>query len=90
MCDSLLAAAVEGHTHGPQKADRHGDGCDGQHLSLVHLFALCGEPKERQALILEYLILPVGVSDCVQGPQEGHERTAFIPTSVCIRLYKSH
>lgn len=52
MYDSLLAAAVEGHAHGPQKADRHGDGCDGQHLSLVHLFALCGEPKERRGLIL--------------------------------------
>lgn len=47
---SLLAAAVEGHTQGPQKADRHGDGRDGQHLSLVHLFALCRGAK-REAII---------------------------------------
>lgn len=40
-----LAAAVEGHAQSPQKTDRHGDGRDGQHLSLVHLFALCRETK---------------------------------------------
>lgn len=35
-----LVAAVEGHAQHPQEADRHGDGGDGQHLSLVNLFAL--------------------------------------------------
>lgn len=50
MYVSLLAAAVEGHAQGPQKADRHGDGCDGQHLSLVHLFALCGGAKTEASV----------------------------------------
>lgn len=43
-----LVAAVEGHTKGSQEADCHGDGGDWQHLSLVHLFALCGETKQEK------------------------------------------
>lgn len=44
-----LVAAVEGHAQGSQEADRHSDGCDWQHLSLVHLFALCGGTKQSKA-----------------------------------------
>lgn len=46
-----LVAAVECHTQSSQEADRHGDGCDWQHLSLVHLFALCRETKHRKIII---------------------------------------
>lgn len=63
---SLLAAAVEGHAQGPQKADRHGDGRDGQHLSLVHLFALCGGAKTGAGVNI-WIFDPPHSRDCVRG-----------------------
>lgn len=47
-----LVAAVEGHAERSQEADRQGDGCDWQHLSLVHLFALCRETKTEEGATL--------------------------------------
>lgn len=87
---SLLAAAVEDHTQGPQKTDRHGDGCDGQHLSLVPLFALCREATMEVTLNISSIFEPSHISATDYTGQKRDQRCGFIPSSVRINVPKSH